>query len=234
MEKRERAIAKLFGHVAPTYRLVNHVLTLGLDFYWRRKAAAKASEAGGSLWVDVCSGTGDMAKNLARGVPEKTAILAVDFCRPMITRMRLKRYHKSIIFPVQANSRMLPLRDETADLVTISFATRNLYHSKEALLQSYREFYRVLRPGGLFLNLETSQPENRWLRRLFHAYVRSVVKPVGRLISGNYPAYAYLAHTIPRFFSAAELAGLLGQAGFSRVEVIPLCGGIAAIHLAQK
>lgn len=231
MEKRERAIADLFGRVAPTYQLVNHVLTLGLDFLWRRKAARKALRAGGSIWVDVCSGTGDMAKNLARQSPEKTVVLAIDFSWPMMSRMDIKRHY---FLPLQANSRQLPLADGTADLVTISFATRNLYHSREALLACFREFYRVLRPGGFFLNLETSQPESPLLRRLFHEYVKIVVKPVGSLISGHFPAYAYLANTIPRFLSAVELADLLVEAGFSRVEVFPLSGGIVAIHLAHK
>ncbi|MGQ9472331.1 MAG: ubiquinone/menaquinone biosynthesis methyltransferase [Candidatus Aminicenantales bacterium] len=231
MEKRERAIADLFGRVAPTYQLVNHVFTFGLDFLWRRKAAQKALQAGGSIWVDVCSGTGDMAKNLARRSPEKTVVLAIDFSWPMLSRMDNKRNY---FLPVQANSRQLPLADGTADLVTISFATRNLYHSREAVLACFREFYRVLRPGGFFLNLETSQPESLLLRRLLHEYVKIVVKPVGSLISGYSPPYAYLAHTIPRFLSARELADLLVEAGFLRVEVFPLSGGIVAIHLAHK
>lgn len=231
MEKRERAIVDLFGRVAPTYQLVNHVLTLGLDFLWRQTAARKASQARGSIWVDVCSGTGDMAKNLAHRSPEKTVVLAIDFSWPMLSRRAIKR---RIFLSVQANSRQLPLADGSADLVTISFATRNLYHSRQALLACFSEFYRVLRPGSFFLNLETSQPESPLLRRLLHKYVKIVVKLVGSLISGHSAPYAYLAHTIPRFLSAVELADLLIEAGFSRVEVFPLSGGIVAIHLAHK
>jgi demethylmenaquinone methyltransferase/2-methoxy-6-polyprenyl-1,4-benzoquinol methylase len=96
------------------------------------------------------------------------------------------------------------------------------------------EFYRVLKPQGQFLNLETSQPTVSLLRKAFHFYVRKIVEPIGSLISGSKPGYKYLAYTIPRFYSQDEFTALLRQTGFSKVQSQPLLCGIAAIHSAFK
>jgi len=234
MEKKTPALAELFGRVAPTYGLINHFLTFALDLHWRRRAARLAQDINGSLWVDVCSGPGDMARCLARQSKKATKILAIDFCWPMLRQNQRKGDYLSTIYPIMANAGHLPLKDESVDLLTIAFATRNLFSSQPALLNFFQEFRRVLRPGGVFLNLETSQPRNRLFRRAFHLYVKTLVRPVGSLISRERPAYHYLSTTIPRFFAADELAKLLIAAGFSSVHYFPLTGGIAAIHLATK
>ncbi len=234
MEKRSLALAELFGRVAPTYALINHFLTFGLDLHWRRQAARLAQDFKGSLWVDVCSGPGDMARCLARQPKEARKILAIDFCWSMLRLNQRKRDYGDTIYPVMANAGRLPLKDESVDLLTIAFATRNLFSSQIALLNFFREFRRVLRPGGIFLNLETSQPQNGLFRRVFHLYVKTLVRPVGSLISREGPAYHYLSTTIPRFFAADELAKLLLAAGFSSIKYFPLSGGIVAIHLATR
>jgi demethylmenaquinone methyltransferase/2-methoxy-6-polyprenyl-1,4-benzoquinol methylase len=116
----------------------------------------------------------------------------------------------------------------------MSFATRNVNLNREVLLRAFAELHRVLKPGGLFVNLETSQPDSAFIRKCFHLYVKLLVKPVGRLISGSNVAYAYLSRTIPRFYAAEELASIMREAGFSEVYFRRLLLGAAAIHEARK
>lgn len=224
---------KIFSEVARTYDLTNRILTFGLDTLWRKKAAEIAASSGGARWLDVCSGTAKMAGSLYKHAKPKTQIVATDFCFPMLRQAVKKAENKRISFCV-SNADTLPFADNTFDLVTISFATRNINISQEVLLRHFQEFRRVLKPKGRFINLETSQPLSMGLRRLFHFYVRSAVKPIGYLISGSKAAYAYLSYTVPRFFSAEELSRIIYQAGFSRVDLSYLTFGISAIHIAIK
>lgn len=219
--------------MARTYELVNHVLTFGLDIIWRRKAAREASGKGGDHWLDVCSGTGEMALNLSRLADKKVKIISVDFSVPMLERGREKR-KISNLFPVLADAMRLPFPDGTFDLVTISFATRNINPNKDILTAHLKEFQRILKPGGHFINLETSQPSARILQKLFHFYIKLAVKPLGYFISGSKAAYRYLSFTIPRFYGPEEFSSIIREAGFSRVSHQLLFLGAAAIHSAQK
>jgi demethylmenaquinone methyltransferase/2-methoxy-6-polyprenyl-1,4-benzoquinol methylase len=128
----------------------------------------------------------------------------------------------------------LPFADQSLDLITISFATRNINLSKDTLIQTFAEFHRVLRPGGRFVNLETSQPTSSIVRRGFHLYIKLFVRSIGAFISGSRAGYAYLAHTMPRFYPAEELADLMRQAGFHQVTYQKMFLGVAAIHLGIK
>ena len=169
-------IKKMFAQVPETYELVNHVLTLGMDMLWRRKAARMAAQGGGTRWLDVCSGTGEMAVYLSRLSGDQTSVYATDFCAPMLNKARSKPDAKHISFAV-GDTRALPFPDDSFDLVTISFATRNINVTSEHLADCLREFHRVLKPEGRFINLETSQPTCRVLKSLVHLYVRTFVAP---------------------------------------------------------
>lgn len=228
-----KGVRKIYSEVADSYELVNHVLTLGLDISWRKKAARLAAETTGRYWLDVCSGTGEMAHSLSRYAEDGVKIISVDFSSPMLSKARKKKNQGSISL-VEAEARRLPFPEETFDLVTISFATRNISSSQDYLTTHLREFYRVLRPGGRFVNLETSQPSSPLLRRVFRFYVSLVVKPIGTLISGSKAGYNYLSFTIPRFYPAEEFSSIIRQAGFSQVQHTPLFFGAAAIHVAEK
>ncbi len=219
--------------MAQTYELVNHVLTFGLDILWRRKAAREASQKGGSYWLDVCSGTGEMALNLSRLADESVKIVSLDFCHPMLERGRTKRNIPNLV-PVLADAANSPFPDEAFNIVTISFATRNINPNKEILSAHLREFYRILKPGGYFINLETSQPSSKKIRKLFHFYIKLAVKPLGYFISGSKAGYSYLSSTIPRFYDPEEFSSIIQESGFSRVTHQQLFFGVAAIHTAQK
>lgn len=228
-----KGIHKIFSEVAESYQLVNHVLTFGLDILWRKKAAREAVKASGSFWLDVCSGTGEMALNLSRLAEKGVKIVTVDFCQPMLAKTSEKK-ETSNISSVLAEARYLPFPDETLDLITISFATRNINPSRDRLKTHLKEFYRVLKPGGRFVNLETSQPSSKIIQRLFHLYVKVAVKPIGFLISGSKAGYSYLAFTIPRFLPPEEFSSMLHKAGFVRVTHCSLFLGVSAIHTAVK
>jgi len=226
-------VQSVFSEVPATYEMVNHILTFGLDIVWRRRAARIAAAASGGQWADMCTGTGEMAVYLSRLAPKGTKIYAVDFSGPMMTKAAEKPQAKHIQF-VASDIKALPFPDESFDLITISFATRNINLSKDILIQSFKEFYRVLKPGGRFVNLETSQPSSSFIRRLFHLYVKLFVKLIGSRISGSRAGYAYLAKTIPRFYAPQELADILSRAGFQDVTFQKLMFGAAAIHQGMK
>jgi demethylmenaquinone methyltransferase/2-methoxy-6-polyprenyl-1,4-benzoquinol methylase len=228
-----KGIQKVFSEVAETYELVNHVLTFGMDIIWRRKAAREAARSGGNHWLDVCSGTGEMARSLSLRADENTDVFAVDFSYPMMARA-MKKNHAKKIHPSLADVSHLPFPDNSFDIVTLSFATRNLNVNRDILHSYLKELFRILKSGGRLINLETSQPHNRIIRALFHLYIQMAVKPVGYLISGSKAGYTYLSHTIPRFYPPEEFKTLLRQAGFSRVRFRLLFLGIAAIHTAEK
>jgi demethylmenaquinone methyltransferase/2-methoxy-6-polyprenyl-1,4-benzoquinol methylase len=227
-------VRKIFAEVAPTYELINHVLTLGLDIHWRKKAAGKAVVADGRHWLDVGTGTGDMARALRRLAPRGVLITAVDFSLPMLRRAFVGGHIGNRFERTVAALPSLPFGNATFDLVTISFATRNINTGGKALAACFREFHRILKPGGRFVNLETSQPANPFIKTLFHLYIKTMVRTVGRTISGSRAGYSYLASTISRFFDAPALAALLKEAGFGPVTFTRLLFGAAAVHLAVK
>jgi demethylmenaquinone methyltransferase/2-methoxy-6-polyprenyl-1,4-benzoquinol methylase len=226
-------VTRVFSEVPATYELVNHILTLGLDILWRMRAARVAARGGGARWADVCTGTGEMAALLRRLAPEETAVYALDLTPPMIAQARQKPEAAQIRFAV-ADAKALPFADQSLDLITISFATRNINLSKDTLIQTFAEFHRLLRPGGRFVNLETSQPTSLIVRRGFHFYIRLFVRAIGSRLSGSKAGYAYLAHTMPRFYPAKELADLMRQAGFRQVTYQKMFLGVAAIHVGTR
>jgi demethylmenaquinone methyltransferase/2-methoxy-6-polyprenyl-1,4-benzoquinol methylase len=232
-DNKTRSVQKIFAEVPATYELVNHVLTLGLDVIWRRRAARLAATTTAGTWADMCTGTGETAAYLSRLAPEGTTIYGVDFSEPMLAEARKKPEAEHIEF-IASDIKDLPFDDATLDLITMSFATRNINLSRDILIRSFAEYYRTLKPGGRFVNVETSQPSMRLVRKCFHAYIRLLVRAIGSRMSGSRAAYAYLAGTIPRFYSAEELADIMRQAGFEKVTFRRYLFGAVAIHQACK
>lgn len=228
-----KGIQKIFSEVADSYEFVNHILTLGLDIHWRRKAAREAAKGDGLYWLDVCSGTGEMAQNLSQLADKNVKIISVDFCHSMLARLKDKNKKDNLLL-VEAEAKLLPFSDDTFDLITISFATRNISPNPEYLIAHLKEFRRVLKSGGHFMNLETSQPRLKLVRKLFHFYIKLAVKPIGSLISGSKTGYNYLSYTIPRFFSAQDFSSLLSQEQFVEVKCRRFFFGICALHVAKK
>jgi len=233
-QTKAKFIQEIFSSEVPaTYERVNHFLTFGYDMLWRRRAARIAAAAGGTKWVDMCTGTGEMAVCLSRLAPPGTTVHAVDFSSSMMA-VAMKKPEASNIKFIVSDVKALAFPDNSFDLVTISFATRNIDLNRDVLTKTFAEFYRVLKAGGRFINLETSQPSSRLTRLLFHTYVKLFVKPVGGLISGSCRGYAYLKHSIPRFYQPEELRDIIRKAGFKNVTYRKLLFGAAAIHQGMK
>jgi len=140
LQKPVKFIQRTFSQVPATYELINHVLTFGLDIIWRRRAARIASRAGSGLWGDMCTGTGETAAYLNKISPEGTKICAVDLSVPMLEVARSKPNSGRISF-ISSNIRVLPFPDNSFNLLTMSFATRNINLSREILIESFKEYY---------------------------------------------------------------------------------------------
>ena len=226
-------VQAIFADIPATYERLNHLLTFRLDVLWRKRVARLAALYGGTRWVDMCTGTGETAAYLSRHATEGVQVHAVDFSEPMLREACKKPEALSIQFHV-ADIKRLPFVDNSFDVVTMSFATRNINVSREELVKSLTEYCRILKPGGRVVLLETSQPPIavvRWMRDL---YVKLLVAKVGGRISGSAPAYRYLSHTIPRFYDPAVFADIMREAGIGGVTFKRLLLGVAAIHEGGK
>ncbi len=228
-----RGLRQIFSDIAEHYEPINHLLTFGLDVIWRKKAVQRAVIGGGSRWLDICAGTGETAAYLRMKAPPETQIIAADFSMPMLRVLKQKPNSKWIDI-VLTRAAALPFPDNSMDLIIISFATRNLNSSAEGLTACIMEFHRILKPGGRFINLETTQPESVILRRLFHWFIFLIVQPIGRLISGSESGYAYLSKSMASFYSAPELAGIMAHAGFRSVTYQYFFPPVVAIHYCEK
>jgi demethylmenaquinone methyltransferase/2-methoxy-6-polyprenyl-1,4-benzoquinol methylase len=228
-----KGLQKIYARIPDRYELINHILTLGLDAICRRRAAKMAAADGGTRWLDVCSGTAETAIYLRRQAGEETFVTAADFSVPMLRKAVEKPEAARINFII-SDAAALPFHDNSMDLVTVSFATRNINSTREGLEHHFREFRRILKPGGRFVNLETSQPRWKPVRFLMHLYVRLFVRWIGGSLSGSRSAYTYLAASIPRFYDAEILSDILKKAGFSKVEFKRVFSGMAAVHKAIK
>ena len=235
-----KGIRKFYSEISGSYELINSLLTLGLDSYWRKKAVKMAvkSSCHPGRFLDICSGTGQTAAALRQSLSANSniQIIAADFSHHML-KIAMDRTNKKGLNNIRftlTDAVNLPFEDNMFDIVIITFATRNLAAAPGHLLKSFREFYRVLKPGGWFLNLETSQPPVKLIKRLFHLYVKLTVAPVGRGISGSKGSYAYLSNSIRSFHPAKELTEILYEAGFETVAWKNLLFGVVALHQARK
>ena len=226
-------IKGIFAEVPATYERINHILTMGFDTVCRKRIAKMAAQTGSIKVADMCSGTGETAAYLCKYMPENRSITAVDFSPEMLAEAKKKPTANRIEFVI-SDIKELPFPDNHFDLVTMSFATRNINLNKKVLIRSFAEYHRVLKPDGHFINLETSQPRNAIIRKLVHLYVSTFIKRIGQKISGSKTGYAYLANSIPRFYSAEELSQIMKDAGFDKVYFKRLLFGVAAIHHAVK
>jgi demethylmenaquinone methyltransferase/2-methoxy-6-polyprenyl-1,4-benzoquinol methylase len=227
----------MFTAVPPRYDLVNRVVTLGQDRRWRRRAALACLAEKPQRILDLGCGTGDLAIYIARLALKDIEIIGLDYSPPMLARARRKAFQAGVsdsIDFIHGEAVHLPFPDAYFGAVGISFAFRNLTYKNPLGPFSLAEVRRVLRPGGRYIIVESSQPENRFVRALFHLYLRAFVGPVGALLSGNRAAYRYLTESVVRFYSPKEVREILLVAGFRKVSYHPLLFGAAGIHIAIR
>ncbi len=233
-KKREtEKVGKMFSSIAPRYDLLNHVLSFGLDYGWRRKASMETKMADCQYLLDVCTGTGDMAIELCRVWNGNARIEGIDLSEELLSigkeKARRAGFHDKITLR-EGNAEELPYKDEQFDAVTITFGLRNIQDRPKAL----KEFYRVTKHRGCFVCLEFSQPINSFFKKLYSFYLLKLVPVISRFLGSDPSAYRYLGSTIQDFPSPNVLATLIESSGWQNVVHYKLGVGIVAIHTAQK
>lgn len=221
-------IRDMFDALVPGYDRFNLLSSLGLDAGWRSRVAG-IFESGNAV-LDVGTGTGDLAKVLGKVGCQVTGI---DFAPKMVEAARLKLKPFSNITVQVASADDLPFEPKSFEGITSSFVIRNL-HKGGILSHSFREFYRVLKPGGQMVHLELTRPRNPVLAWGHKAYMNSVVPLIGRSVfGGNWPK-DYLSETIAHFPESDELCRMIRWAGFERSSFYPLSGGIATLFIGAR
>jgi demethylmenaquinone methyltransferase/2-methoxy-6-polyprenyl-1,4-benzoquinol methylase len=229
---RPGSLRKMFQNVSEDYDLLNHILTFGLDHRWRKRAASLCFEDSPKTILDLCCGTGDLILTIREQGHDGTGAVGVDFTDAMIEKACL-RTGKSLRLVI-ADAGRLPFMDNSFDCVATAFSFRNLVYKNPGLQGYLAEVLRILRQGGRFLILETSQPKQEIIRRIYHGYLRNVVPFIGGLVSGSRGAYTYLGRSALSFPASEDIAELLRKAGFREVAFKPLLLGIVGIHIAMK
>jgi demethylmenaquinone methyltransferase/2-methoxy-6-polyprenyl-1,4-benzoquinol methylase len=226
-----KQVQAMFSGIAGRYDLLNHVLSLGTDFYWWRRMARASGAGSGKRFLDVAAGTGDSSMALARRGAE---VVSSDFTQAMLRigppKFRARGLDRSIWASVGADAQRLPFAAGSFDGVTICYGIRNV----EDRARAYREFLRVLKPGGQLTILEFSKPRFALLRLLYDTYSLRVLPWIGGWISGSREAYRYLPDSIRGFPDQPSLARELEDAGFQGVRWNDLTGGIVALHMGRK
>lgn len=231
-EQAARWVRGMFGRIAPRYDLLNHLLSLNIDKYWRARTARRVShilQRRDAIALDLCCGTGDLM--LALDAKGTARVFGSDFCHPMLVAARRKvqeKRRKPEVF--EADALALPVASGSLDLVTIAFGFRNLANYRHGL----QELLRVLKPGGMLAILEFSQPPNPLLSRLYDFYSRSILPVLGGWISGSRDAYSYLPESVRKFPGAEHLAEQMQDTGFVNVQFERLTAGIVALHWGER
>jgi demethylmenaquinone methyltransferase/2-methoxy-6-polyprenyl-1,4-benzoquinol methylase len=233
-----RVIQSFYARIHGHYDRVNTGITFGLDQHWRRSLVAECRLLlpPGSIIVDLCTGTGKTAVALSTGNgAQGFRVLGADFSLPMLRQGRLGSQRGTGPTPsLAADARLLPLADESVEAVTISFATRNLDARPGDFQAVLGEVHRILRPGGVFIQIETAQPQNPLIQWLYHRFVAVWVSLVSGLLSSDRSSYLFLMRSIQTFDSPGGLSRSLDAAGFTVKRVKPFFFGAACLMTAVK
>ncbi len=232
VDKSGDRVRGMFAEIAPRYDLANRLLSGGIDILWRRTTVRRAPPPTAGAILDVCCGTGDLALTYAAKAPPDVRIVASDFCRPMLDRGAEKamRAGRTIEW-VEADAMALPFDDAEFDLVTVAFGLRNIADTSRGLA----EMARVTKPDGRLAILEFSLPRSTVIRQGYLWYFRNVLPRLGNAVARNgSDAYTYLNKSVEEFPSGERLAALVRQAGYERIEMVPLTFGIATLTIATR
>jgi demethylmenaquinone methyltransferase/2-methoxy-6-polyprenyl-1,4-benzoquinol methylase len=228
--EKARRVGAVFDRVAERYDLMNDLMSLGLHRVWKQFAVSIARPRPGERFLDVATGSADLARRLGRRVGPGGEIWLTDINRSMLERGRDRVLDDGLLAPtVQCDAERLPFPAGYFDCVTVAFGLRNMTHKDRALA----EMARVLKPGGRLVVLEFSRV---WkpLERAYDLYSFRVLPWLGQRVAGDAGAYRYLAESIRLHPDQATLAGMLEQAGLSRVEVFNLAAGVVAVHRGYR
>ena len=222
----------MFDRIAPTYDRLNHLLSLGIDRRWRRKAVDALAQHKPQQILDIATGTGDFALLLAERLKPQH-ITGADISEGMMAvgREKVKEAGLHDVISFQHEDCMaLSFADGTFDAVTSAYGVRNFQDLDKGL----REMQRVLRPGGHLLIVELTPPPCFPMKQLFWLYAHVVMPLIGRLVSHDNSAYTYLPASMEAFPQAEEMESILKRAGFAKVEWRRFTFGISTLYLAKK
>ncbi len=220
-------VHEAFAKISGRYVATNHVLSLGTDILWRRKVARLVREMKPASLLDLATGSGDLAMEIAKLNPQ-TKIIGADFCEPMLEVARQRKVPG--VEWIVADAMNLAMPDATFDVVTVAFGLRNMASWPEAV----REMSRVIKPGGHLVVLDFSLPTLPILRPLYRFYLHKMLPRIAGLITGQRGAFEYLSNSIEAFPSGPAMCELLNRNGLHSARAIPLNFGIASIYIGQK
>lgn len=226
-------IKELFNSIAGDYDKLNHILSLGIDRTWRRRAIKCIAQDCRQDILDIACGTGDFSIEIARHTLPETVVTGLDLSEGMLEVMDRKVEEAGLsgrILTRQGNSEAMDFADDTFDRVTIAFGIRNFENRETAL----REILRVLKPGGRLVILELSVPSNPVIRWFYNLYFTKVLPLIGGAVSGEKAAYSYLPASVLKFPGKKEWMATMASCGYSDVKHKAFTLGICRMYTGEK
>ena len=227
-ETRARYVQDMFARIASRYDVMNRLMTAGQDVRWRRDVIQRAHLRTGDRLLDLGAGTGDLAQEALRQCPDCLS-LAADFTLEMM-RIGRRRPGAAVTHWAASDALRLPYPDASFDALVSGFLLRNVVDLPQAL----GEQYRVLKPGGRWLALDTTRPRRTLLSPFIDLHLHVVIPALGRLLTGQKDAYTYLPNSTERFLPAEVLAAHMRQAGLKDIGFERRMFGTIAIHWGTK
>lgn len=231
-QSKEQRVHKVFEKISEEYDKMNSVISFQQHIRWRKDTMKRMNVQPGSKALDVCCGTADWTIALAEAVGPSGEVTGLDFSQNMLNvgKEKVERHGLNQVKLIHGNAMKLPFPDNSFDYVTIGFGLRNV----PDYLQVLKEMHRVVKPGGIGVCLETSQPTLIGYRQLFFFYFRYIMPVFGKLFAKSYQEYSWLQESARDFPGMRELARMFEQAGFKSVTYKPYSGGAAAVHIGKK
>ncbi|HEX6963512.1 MAG TPA: bifunctional demethylmenaquinone methyltransferase/2-methoxy-6-polyprenyl-1,4-benzoquinol methylase UbiE [Lacipirellula sp.] len=235
VDKSGPRVRRMFGEIAGRYDLLNHLLSLNIDRYWRRRVVRLVPPRPGTTILDMCTGTGDLALAYHRAAGGQAEIVGADFCHEMLVIARRKGEcagaETARLAFVEADAQALPLPSDRFDIVCVAFGLRNVANTDAGLA----EMTRVCAPGGRVVVLEFSSPPWQPFKAVYGWYFRHVLPRIGQLIARNREsAYSYLPESVGEFPQGEALAERMRAAGLRDVTYRGLTLGVATIYVGKK
>jgi len=227
MSEKKRQVKLMFDNIAGRYDFLNHFLSFGLDFYWRKKALKLTGLDSHSILLDVACGTGDVAIQAKKMGVQK--IYGADFSHNM-----LKLFDKKSEWVdgklVQMVAEKIPFKDESVTNITVAFGVRNFYDIQEG----FNSFYRILKPNGKATVIEFRMPSNKIIKSVYKFYFKNILPVLGGIISGDKAAYTYLPDSVQEFDEKINLEKLLTNSGFKEIKKYNFTFETVQVLIAQK
>ncbi|WHZ01544.1 demethylmenaquinone methyltransferase [Neobacillus sp. YX16] len=231
-QSKEQRVHKVFEKISDNYDKMNSVISFQQHIKWRKDTMRRMNVKPGSKALDVCCGTGDWTIALAEAVGPSGEVTGLDFSQNMLNVgvEKVKRLGLKQVNLIHGNAMELPFPDNSFHYVTIGFGLRNV----PDYLQVLKEMNRVLKPGGIAVCLETSQPTLVGYKQLYYFYFKFIMPMFGKLFAKSYKEYSWLQESARNFPGMKELARMFETAGFKDVYYKPYSGGAAAVHFGYK